>query len=283
VGAYFATAEATIPRAEAGVELVEATPSETPLGRIGIYRVTRGGEVDLHGPSRAGGMGEVLVRLGEVSGGLVLVDGGWERRGFAAPGGADGALLVVGASYSQTPERSAAAARYVVETLTVPPCDEPARLAWEETASTGAAALLDSRGRSAGVLPPGLDDPVRALKAPDGTPIATVVLPHGLNDEFMVPLVRSPLRFALVVLDPTRINVAPIYFKAWLKGRGRIQVVRPMRLVAVATNPSNQTGPDADPAAFREMVGGALPNLPAHDVVLESGEGPKKPVWKFWE
>lgn len=282
-GAHLATATATAEQADADLERVEPTPWETPLGRVAIYRVLKGGEVGLHGPSDGAGMASVLARLGEISGGLVLVDGGWERRAFAAPGCVDGTVLVVGASYSATPERSAAASRYVVETLTTPPCDEAAVVAWEETASSGAAALLDAKGRAIGVLPPGLDDPVRALRAPDGTPVATVVLPHGLNDEFMIPLVRSPLRCTLVVRDATRLNVAPIYFKAWLKGTGHIRVVRSMKLVAVATNPVNQSGPDADPAQFRDSVAGALRGLPVHDVVLEAGEEPRKPVWKFWE
>jgi hypothetical protein len=282
-GAFVATAADTVRGAEGGLELVESTSWTTPLGLIGIYRMFRGGEVDLHGPSESEGMAEVLARLGEVSGGLVLVDGGWERRAFAAPGTVDGTILVVGSSYSASPERSAAAARYVVETLTVPACDEPGRVAWEETASSGAAALLDARGKAIGVLPPGLEDPTRALETQGRATVSTVVLPHGLNDEFMVPLVRSAFRCSLVVRDATRLNVAPIYFKAWLKGAGRFHVVRPMKLVAVATNPVNHAGPDAEPASFRDLVGGALPELPAHDVVLESGELHRKPAWKFWE
>jgi len=282
-GAYVATAADTVRSAEGGLDLIEATSWSTPLGLIGLYRVFRGGEIDLHGPSETDGMAEVLARLGEASGGLVLVDGGWERRAFAAPGTVDGTILVVGSSFAPSPERSAAAARYVVETLTVPPCEQPARVAWDETASTGAAALLDTRGKAIGVLPPGLEDPVPALEAPERGPVATVVLPHGLNDEFMIPLVRTSFRCSLVVRDATRINVAPIYFKAWLKANGRFQVVRPMKIVAVATNPANHAGPDADPARFREIVAGALPHVPVHDVVLESGEGDRKPAWKFWE
>jgi hypothetical protein len=282
-GACIATAADTVRSAEGGLTLIEPTSWQTPLGPIGLYRVFRGGEVDLHGPSESDGMTEVLARLGEVSGGLVLVDGGWERRAFAAPGTVDGTILVVGSSYSASPERSAAAARYVVETLTIPPCEEPARVAWEETGSTGAAALLDARGRAIGVLPPGLDDPTQALDVPGKGPVSTVVLPHGLNDEFMIPLVRSTFRCSLVVRDATRLNVAPIYFKAWLKANGRFLVVRPMKIVGIATNPANHAGPDADPERFREMVAGALPELPAHDVVLESGEEHRKPAWKFWE
>ena len=228
-------------------------------------------------------MKAVLERLLALSDGLVLVDGGWERRSFAAPGVTDGVVIALAAGYSATPDRAAAAARYLVEALSVPPCDEATRDAWDETASKGATALLDARGRPVGVMPPGLADPVPALKTRDGGPVSTVVLPHGLNDEFMIPLVRSPLRCTLVVRDATRINVAPVYYKAWLKGRGRIQVVRPLRLIAAATNPWNPAGPDAEPAEFRRTVAAALPDVPVHDVVLESGGERSKPVWKFWD
>jgi len=268
---------------KARLDLVESTPWTTSLGPIAIYRVVSPGEVDLHGPGEGESMQAVLQRLSELSGGMVLVDGGWERRAFAAPGVSDAVVIVLAAGYSATPERSAAAARYLVETLSAPPCDESARDAWEETASKGAAALLDPRGRQYGVLPPGIDDPSMALKTPEGAPASAVVLPHGLNDEFMIPLVRSALRCTLVVRDATRINVAPVYYKAWLKGRGRIQVVRPLKLLAAATNPWNPSGPDADAAAFREIVATALPDLPVHDVVLESGHDRGKPAWKFWE
>jgi hypothetical protein len=267
----------------AKLERLETTKWSTALGPVNIYRVVSGGEADLHGPGEPDSMKAVLTRLSELSGGIVLVDGGWERRAFAAPGVTDGVILVLAAGYSATPERSAAAARYLVETLSVPPCDESARDAWEETATKGATALLDARGRQVGVMPPGLLDPVPALKTPEGGPVSTVVLPHGLNDEFMIPLVRSALRCTLIVRDATRINVAPVYYKAWLKGRGRIQVVRSLKLIAVATNPWNPSGPDADAAEFRQTVATALPDMAVHDVVIESDDERGKPAWKFWD
>jgi hypothetical protein len=283
-GAWIATsAPPPVGDAVAKLDRVETTPWATTLGPVIVYRVVTAGEADLHGPGEPDSMKAVLTRLRDLSGGLVLVDGGWERRAFAAPGVSDGAVIVLAAGYSATPDRSAAAARYLVETLSVPPCDEAARDAWEETASKGATALLDARGRPVGVMPPSLVDPVPALKTPDGGPVSTVVLPHGLNDEFMIPLVRSPFRCTLVVRDATRINVAPVYYKAWLKGRGRIQAVRPLRLIAAATNPWNPSGPDADAVEFRRTVATALPDIAVHDVVIDSGGERSKPVWKFWD
>lgn len=282
-GAWIATAEATVSEAGAELERNETTPWETLLGPIGIYRVAKAGEVSLHGPTDPEATRELVSRLSDRSGGLVFVEGGWERRAFAAPGTCDGIVLAVAAGYSATPERSAAAARYLVETLSVPPCAEAARSAWQETASRGAAALLDGKGKRIGVLPPGLDDPVPALRTPDGETVSTVVMPFGLNDDFMIPLVRSQLRCTLVVRDATRLNVSPVYFKAWLKGGGRIQVVHAAKLVALATSPFNASGPDADPGEFRLAAATALPELPVHDVVVEAPDEPRKPLWKFWD
>lgn len=282
-GTLVATAASASEGPEKGLELVEGTGCSTPLGEVSIYRVVEESEVGLYGPPDPEAMRRVLDRLSGLGAELVLVEGGFERRAFAAPGAADGVVLVVGAGYSASPARSAAAVRYVVETFRVPPCGEGARAAWQETASKGAVALLGRHGEPAGVLPPGLENPVPALRDAGGEPVGTIVLPHGLDDEFLVPLVRSSLRCALVVRDATRIHVSPVYFKAWLKSRGSIQVVRPLRLIAVATNPTNAAGPDADAESFRTAVARALPDLPVHDVALETMQTQIRRPWRLWE
>lgn len=282
-GAVFATATRALADAADAADVIDELPFDTQLGRIVVARALREREFGLRGPTEPDAMRRLADSLAEASGGLVFIEGAWERRAFASPGTCDGMILVVGAGFSPTPQRAAAAARYVVETLSIPPCDEPARVAWHETASKGAAVMLDGSDRPCGLLPPGLDDPVPAMRARDGSPVATVVLPSGLNDEFMIPLVRSRLRCTLVVRDATRLNLSPVYFKAWLKGRGRIQAVHATRLVAVATNPFNPLGPDADAEDFRRTVANALPELDTHDVRLEWGDEGRRSMWKFWE
>lgn len=281
-GACIATAASAAEAARASLQLVERTPWESPLGTIDLYRVMQDTEVDLYGPDEWDALDSVLGRLREVSGGRVLVDGGWDRKAFAAPGITDGIIVVLASGYSATPERSAAAARYHVETIGVPRCAPRMEVAWEKASERGATSLVDSQGQILGVIPPGIEDPVPFLKSLESPSVAAVLLPYGLNDDFMVPLVRSTFRCTLVVRDATRIGVAPIYYKAWLKGGGRIEAVRPARIIAVATNPVNHAGPDADPAEFRALVAGALPDVPVHDVMLEAEDGPRRPAWKFW-
>jgi len=280
--ALVATAEQAADSARMALELVESTPWSGPLGAIQIYRVRDETEVDLYGPDAPEPLEGVLERLAELSGGFVLVDGGWERRIFAAPGITDAMVVVFSAGYSATPERSAAAARYNVDVLKVSSCDPQLARAWNAAAGRGAVGLLDAAGTAAGILPPGIDDPLSILRGGEGPEIATVLLPYGLNDEFLIPIVRSTFRCRLVIRDATRLSLAPVYFKAWHKGGGRIEVVRPANILAIATNPFNHAGPDSDPGEFRGLVEAAVPGISVHDVVLEAEDGPRKPVWKFW-
>lgn len=281
-GVLVATSENAVESARDRLEVVERTRWSTSRGPILLARTLQAGEVELHGPAEPDVMGELSEILARISGGIVFVEGGWERRAFAAPGCCDAVILALSAGYSVTPERSAAAARYVVETFSSPPCAEASRVAWEEMASKGAAALVDKTGRIIGSLPPGLPDPIQALRAAGLDALGAVVLPTGLNDEFMIPLVRSPLGVSLVVRDATRLSVSPVYFKAWLKGGGRIEVVRSTRVIAVATNPVNPSGPDAEAEAFRDSVQKMLADIPVHDVVLDSPEQSRRPFWKLW-
>jgi hypothetical protein len=94
--------------------------------------------------------------------------------------------------------------------------------------------------------------------------------------------VRIPLRCSLVVRDPTRLLASPVYLKAWLKAGGRVRAYRTARILAVATNPVNPSGRDAEPGEFRRLVSEAAVTLPVHDVVLEA-DGSKRRGWKLWQ
>jgi hypothetical protein len=226
-------------------------------------------------------MHQVLDRLHGMAGGLVLVDGAWERRGFAAPGITDAIILAVGSGYSRSPAHSAAAVRYMIDTLTVAPCDDLESRAWEEAASSGMTLVLDREGQQIASVPGDLDNPLGPLRGLDDRRIGTIAVPDGLHDGLMAPLVRMSLHCTLVVRDPTRLMISPVYLKAWIKAGGRVHAVRTARVLAVTTNPVNPSGPDAEPGEFRRLVSEAAVTLPVHDVVLEA-DGSRRKGWKLW-
>ena len=253
---------------------------QTALGDLGLFRVTRPGPIPVYGPDDPAAMRRILASLDEESGGLALVDGGWERRGFAAPDVAQGVILVVGSGYSGHPDRSAAAMRYVVEILGLARADGPALRAFHDGAGRGATTILDPQGRTLSAVVQAEDSLVSHLESL-GAQAATVVLPDALSDALLGRLVRSSARATIVVRDPTAVHVAPVYYKAWIKDGGAVRVVEPMHVIAVATNPVNRSGPDADAEDFRTAVARALPEIPVHDVVLEAARAKRRPFWRF--
>lgn len=279
-GAVVATASSLAVN-ETRLESLETIPSEASLGPITICRVTGEGPVPVHGPDDPGTMREVVNRLQRRTAGLVLVDGAWERRSFAAPDVTDAVVLAVGSGYSKSPEHSAAAVRYMIETLTVAPGDATERRVWEEAASSGTMIVLDRDGRRVASLPPDPDSASRSLRVLERLDVGTIAVPDGLRDGLLAPLVRIGLRCSLVVQDPTRLLASPVYLKAWLKSGGRVRAFRTARILAVATNPVNRAGPDSDPVEFRGLVAEAAATIPVHDVVLET-DGSKRKGWKLW-
>jgi len=268
------------PRVHKKLEALGPVICQTALGDLGLFRVTRPGPIPVYGPDDPATMRRVLASLDEQSGGLALVDGGWERRGFAAPDVAQGVILVVGSGYSAHPDRSAAAMRYVVEILGLPRADGPALRAFHDGAGRGATTILDAQGRTLSAVVETDDELLSHLEGL-GDRAATVVLPDALSDALLGRLVRNAARCVLVVRDPTAVHVAPVYYKAWVKVGGAVRVVEPMCVLAVATNPVNRSGPDADAEGFRTAVARAIPELPVHDVVLEAARAKRRPFWRF--
>jgi len=278
-GTVVATASSVVSECD-GLEPLERVASDASREELTICRVTRPAEVAVYGPDDAPTLNAVLARLEAHTAGFALVAGAWERRSFAAPEVSDAVVLAVGPGYSGNPERSAAALSHDAEILSLSRPDVPVDSAWLEAERASLPLVLDRHGRVCRSIPTDAD-PVPVLEALGEAP-ALVAVPDFLTDTLLVPLVRSDLRCEIVVKDPTRVRASPVYYRAWLKRGGSVSVMEPMHLLAVATNPTSPTGPDADPHDFRRRVAEALPDIPVHDVPLESSARDRQPLWKFW-
>lgn len=279
-GVVAATDVGALEDSGASVKILEPPSGED--GDCAVVRVVEEGPIVLHGPEDGARMARVLDRLDRVVSGPLCVSGRWERRSFAAPGRVDGWVLVVGAAFSPTPERAAAAVRHHVELTRRPPCDELVRLAWEVSSSRNEIVLVGDGGAVLGSVPAFGSELADAIGRADRSRLQAIVFPGTIHDELVQPLVRGDWRGALVAHDPTRILTAPVYYRAWGKEGGSFQVVRPGRLIAIATNPVSPIGEDADPQEFRDRVAEEVPDVPVHDVVLDAGGSGKSGGWRLW-
>jgi hypothetical protein len=220
-------------------------------------------------------------RLAIRIGGPVLVDGGWTDREFAAPGRCDAWLLCVGAGFSEGVERIAAAVRYEVDRFSLPGCGGAAVEVWDGIADQSGYVVM-TEGEAGFTLRSFPEAGAVCEALMQAYTETTVLVPRMLSDELLAPLARKGIACRLVLRDPTRQNVSPVYLKSWQKAGGIIEVVQPTSLLAVTTNPTNFVGPDVDPELFRGAVQNALgPAVPTHDVMLDSKPEPG-PRWKFW-
>jgi hypothetical protein len=269
-----------VPEQEGFLEPLGSAFGRSSLGELQLFRARQSAYLRLYGPDDDDSMRQALERLDEMSGGLALVDGAWERRGFAAPGGAQAVVLVAGAGFSGRPERSAAALRHVVEILRLERADRSALEAWPRVDEQGIPAVLDAGSQDLTFAESCGEELVTDLVSMNGQGLV-VLLPQGLHNDLLGPLSRSPLRCTLVVRDPTCFRAAPIYYRSWIRGGGTIRVTEAMRVLAVATNPVNCSGPDAHPERFRKLVSDTLSNLPIHDVVLETERLINPSIWEL--
>ena len=275
-GAIAATA-ASVLEDGGPLDPLERIDCGAPPGEMGICRVLRPSEVPLYGPDDTKALDAVLRKLETWSRGLVLVAGAWERHAFAAPDVTQAAVLAVGAAYSGTPERSAAAVRYAVEIFSLERCGFPVDRAFRDASVQHASVAVDRNGEPLCEVA-GRIAPLEAL----GKDLAAILITDYLADALLTALVRSEVRCTLVVKDPTRVRVSPVYYTAWIKGGGQVAVMEPTRVLAIATNPVNPDGPDAEPESFRRLVAEVVPEIAVHDVRLESAAVDERPRWKFW-
>jgi hypothetical protein len=164
----------------------------------------------------------------------------------------------------------------------LPACEGPDRLAWEVATSRGEVVVVGESGAVHRTVPVGSPELITTIRSIGSARVRGIVHPGVVRDELAKELVREDWRGLIVVRDPTRVQIAPVYYRAWTKDGGEFRVVRPASLLAVLANPVSPVGEDADPVEFRDRIAESLVDIPVHDVVLEDPESSSRPGWRLW-
>jgi hypothetical protein len=278
-GTIVATSTVAAARATARLEILESTTIPSPQGPVIIARSSAEGDVEPVGPSSAHELRQVIETLGRHTEGPTLIEGSFNRRSFAAPGIADGLVLAVGAALAPEIERVVAVARYYLDLFGMEPCDARAAEVFPAAESEGAAVLLAKDGRIVGGVPWRGGASARLLITLEHPQFTRLVLPSSVGDDFVIPLLRDRVRFQMIVRDPMRIALSPVYYSAWKKLGGGIRVVHPTRVLALALNPTNPSGPDQPPEEFLRAFREGIPEVPSHDVIQEDPANQPKRRW----
>jgi len=144
--------------------------------------------------------------------------------------------------------------------------DLPVAPAHVETETKAPVSVLYENG---GVLevpvPSALGNPEPIADALDQRP-GYLVLNGALGDRLLMTLLRRrPPLLGIIVADPTRVLVERNLWRRWRRQGGLAHVRRPVRLLAVTTNPYSPVGQDYAAHAFFDAVN-AIANRPVFDM-----------------
>jgi hypothetical protein len=259
--------------------MIEETQIATPHPQLIVARVLQEGEIEPIGPSSAHDLHRVVEAVDRHSDGRILIEGSFNRRSFAAPGIADGIILAVGAALAPEIERVVAGTRYYLDLFSLKACEPRAAEVFSVAEAEGAAVLLSPEYVILGGIPWRSGGNAKLLLSQRHPPFTRLVVPRSVGDDFVIPLLREKWHFEIIVRDPMRIALSPVYYNAWQKLGGGISVVHPTKVLALALNPTNPAGPDQDPEEFLKAFREGIPEIPSHDVVVEQSPSPPKRRW----
>ncbi len=278
-GSLVATTDELLSASGIPFELLEDTDVRTPLGRVLIARLRGQGAVEIAGPSAAEqvrAVSDVMLKHGATH---VLVDGAIDRRAASSPDVADGLVMSTGAVLSEDLDEVIAQTRDAVELVRLPPIDgaSPAGRRLSTLAlsqSSGAASLVGEDGDP-------IELPPRFVLSSDSTQIGALlranpsvcwlVVAGALPDRFLRELLaatrRHPDGLTVVVANATKVFLADRSVD-WYRQQGiRIEVLKPLHLLALTINPLAPNSHRFDSIQLRNLLEETIAGVPVFDVL----------------
>jgi len=282
-GTLVATTQGSLARSRYELDVLEELPFHTPLGRVVVGRASGRGEVEVSGPTTLAELRATVERLRVLGAAQVLVDGAINRIGSASPRVSDGLVLATGGMVGDTLDDAVRATADAVELLTLPTAAASTRSALEPHVTAGHRAVcFDAEGRRAALdLHTVVGEGVAVARSVERLDAGVLYVGGALTQEFVDDFVRvlSPRRsLRLVVRDATVLVLPPSGVARLLRRGVAVEVLTPLRLLAVTANPFRVPQPYR-PRAFFHAVAEALGGrVPLFDVVngLIAGAEPKR-------
>jgi hypothetical protein len=287
-GTFVATTTGSLDRSHYHLQSVEEMPFRTALGRVVIGIAGEQGEaVEVSGPTTLRQVRATADRLLELGAERVLVDGAINRLGSASPRVSDGLIMATGAILADKLEEVVRITAATFDMLTLPQADEALRraLRGHDPAATRLLSV-DAAGEHQPLrLPSLIGQGVAVAREVERLGTQTLVVDGALTQDFVDDFLRvlpPRRRLRLVVRDAT-VLILPATTIARLRRRLQIEVLHPLLVLAVTTNPFRLPQPynprvffDAvvdvigDRVAVFDVVNG-LAHLPAHTTAGAAG------------
>jgi len=252
-------------------ERLAETGVRTPLGEVLIARLSEQGAVEVAGPSAAEDVRAVSEAMSALGAEQVLIDGAIDRRAACAPAVADGLVMATGAVLGEDIERVVAATKDAVDLVRLPAADG----ALADAGRTHAEATADEREDHVALdrrLVLTAEPAEIAALLRERPRASTFRIDGALSERFLEGLLsarpqRAGRTLRIVVGDPTKVFLSR-RGPDWYRRQGlSIEVLHTIDLKAITVNPVAPQSHRFDSRRLRELIEGAVADVPVLDVL----------------
>jgi hypothetical protein len=271
-GTLVATTQGSLDRSGYTMEVLEELPFLTPLGRVIIGRAGGDGQVEVSGPTTLAELVTTVERLHAHGAEQVLVDGAINRIGSASPRVSDGVVVATGGMVGDTLDAVLATTSATLEMLLLPAVSAGTRASLAPHLPRAARALsLDEHGEATELgVATVVGEGIAVAREVQRLRTRTLFIGGALTQEFVDDFTRvlSPRRELRVVIRDATVLVLPAASVLRFRKRGiRLEVLLPLRVLAVTANPFRMPRPYQARVFFDAVAGAVGDRVPVFDVV----------------
>ncbi|MCK4480665.1 MAG: hypothetical protein KAV01_09070 [Candidatus Lokiarchaeota archaeon] len=245
-GTIVATAKQSFEASEVKMDILKITEFNTPLGEILILKALSDGLIELAGPSINKYLQEICLDLKNFGCDLILIDGAFDRRSYAAPIISDATILSTGASVSEDMQNVINLTVHTIELLNLESEEdnEIINIA-QDILKKSKVGIIDNKNsiKLLNVLTP-LDAAKEIAKVLNENS-KYIVIKGALTNKLLEDLMSLTEKYkevTFLVEDATKLFLSKKIMKKFQKKGGIIKILNPIKVIAVTINPTSPLG-----------------------------------------
>jgi hypothetical protein len=254
----------------AGIELLEVTGYNTPMGKVLMGKVQEEGYVEISGPRSVATIKEMCGLMRSAGAELVIVDGSLDRRASAAPFVSEGTIIAAGAAMARSMEAVIQKTEHLIELYRTPRADEAVLDMAAEAMENKQTVIVEKNGCRRIVGTQTSLNAGAAILEQLTEDARYILLSGAVNmDTIRAVVLNCRDRVQVVVKDATRIFLTESELFMLNKLGMNLRVVDQINMIAVTVNPYSPEGYYFEPEEFLKKMRHTMKGIPVLDVMQE--------------
>lgn len=254
----------------AGIEILEVTGYNTPMGKVVLGKVLEAGYVEISGPRSSATIRQMCHMMQDMGAELVLVDGSLDRRASAAPLVSEGTIIAAGAALSRSMEVVIQKTKHIVSLYSIPKADDNILDIAARAVKNKETMIVDGEGCCFTACTQTSLNSGAAIAEQLTERSKYVILSGSATFDTLKDIVISKRdKIQIIVKDATRIFINENELFMLSKMGMNIRAIEAMNIIAVTVNPYSPEGYYFDPEEFLLKMKKAIPNIYVMDVMQE--------------